>query len=290
MKNLREAFIKSQERGMRRAAQNELPTWKEIFDANAEKTDPLTYCIAFTPRSGSTWLGQVLYNSGRLGDPQEYFNFEAAEYAITHSGMTNIHDYFRYLKRESQTSGVFGFELAYPHLRKLFEEGLGEIVDGLDKWFFLRRRDFVAQAVSMYRAKTSGVYHSGQRTEKIPESPFDGDEIERLALALMAHEYRFSDFFDSRSLSVTNMWYEDLVEADETKIIELFTTELFPDGPPELPVNEAKILQKKAKLERVSDSHSSILVDRFKEENPGFLKYWSEHRGAKRIDQYRKEI
>jgi len=261
-------------------------TWQDIFSAIKPKAPNKVYAIAFTPRSGSTWLGQLLLGSASFGDPKEFFNFQAASYVIRNSGCDNLNSYYEYLRTVKQSdNGVFGYEIAYQHVAKVVSEGFGSLFEDADCWFYLRRRDFIAQAVSLYRAQHSGLYHSYQIEDKVPETPFDAAKIKDIALGIMAAEYNWQTFFRERDIQEAPLWYEDLVTLSEVQIIDEFRVAL------KLPNASAPDTGKRNQnLERVSDAHSTLLTERFSQEEASFIAYWNLHRGSKMIAEYRREI
>lgn len=261
-------------------------TWKEVFSTASAKPAKSVYCIGFTPRSGSSWLGGILSKSGVLGDPLEYFNAatpELARYAIPQSGATDVREYFRYLKAVRQTKNVFGVEMAYQHVSKLVDEGYGDMLDDIDEWFLLRRRDYIAQAVSLYRASESGVFHAYQQKETIPETPYNGDKIAGFALAALTSEYLFDAFFTKRGISPLAIWYEDMLEMTPIQMVEIFTQplEISSAG-----IADPKNLEDRDSFRKLSDEHSTYLAERFRQEKPEFLKYWDKNRGLKTVPDF----
>ena len=80
--------------------------WAELFAGNRERRARLNYGIAFTPRSGSSWLSELLAGSGVLGNPVEWFNPNARGGAAELSDCDNIDDYFGYLPRPRTSSSI----------------------------------------------------------------------------------------------------------------------------------------------------------------------------------------
>ncbi|MDZ7782125.1 MAG: Stf0 family sulfotransferase [Halioglobus sp.] len=194
-------------------------TWEETFASLPLHPAECVYGIAFTPRSGSTWLGQVIAASGILGDPREYFNQRAANFTVAHSACKNVWQYYNYIKTVKQSDGVFGFEIAYFHLSRLLQEGYESLFNDVVTWLYLRRRDYIAQAVSHYKANYTGVFHSTQKAGEQKEVPYDPAHIKRHALAIMAEEKRFLDFFHRLKVSPAELWYEDLLVLSDEDIV-----------------------------------------------------------------------
>lgn len=259
-------------------------TWQDIFSAVPSIPAAHTYCIAFTPRSGSTWLGDTLKRSENFGDPKEYFNVEAARYIISHSKASSLPEYYDYLKTVRQSNGLFGFEVAHQHIAKLVKEGFAGLLDDVDSWFCLRRKDFVAQAVSRYRASHTGVYHSYQKQQgALEETPYKQEKIARIALNLMAAEFSLQKFFAEREVRPKELWYEEITTLPPSRILQIFAEEI---GQPERAPQDSRETPEASQLEKVSDSNSEALISQFKEQNQVFIDYWDEHRGQKTIGQF----
>ena len=252
-------------------------SWEEIFSRQYREPAATKYCIAFTPRSGSTWLGDILVRSGVLGEPREYFNREAAALTVRRSTAYNVPDYYRYIKTMLQTSGVFGFEITYPHLSEALAAAGTGLFDDVDAWFFLRRRDYVAQAVSLYRAAHSGVFHGQDGRRYAPDSPYDGGRIAQNVLNLMDAEFGLATYFAAHDLAPVELWYEDLVAQAPWSILERFFDRLgLPPG--ERP--DRASLDLESAFVRLADEHSAVLVECFRAENVQLLDFWDAHRGS----------
>lgn len=250
-------------------------TWDEVFSSVHSTPADKLYCIAFTARSGSTWLGDILCKTGRLGDPREYFNHMAAKYMISHSTAANLREYYEYIKTVSQTDGVFGVEVSYHQMVKYAQEGYPDLLNDIQTWFFLRRKDYVAQAVSLYRATQSGIFHSPGKAAEVPETPYNASEIERFARSALAAEYYFSQFFENKGIKAKELWYEDLLELQTHEIVNLFLEDIG------LPRQAAETIE--SKFTKLSDSCSENLINRFKSENAEFISYWDEWRGKRAV-------
>src|SRR5215470_11441615 len=82
-------------------------------------TPRMFYCVAATPRSGSTWLCQLLWATGVMGAPAEYFNPRASMMQMAgRLGARHAREYVRLLKeRRTSPNGVFGFKAHWQHFR-----------------------------------------------------------------------------------------------------------------------------------------------------------------------------
>lgn len=192
-------------------------------------------------------------------------------------------DYYRYLKRARQQGGIFGYEIAWPHIRKLLQEGHGALFDDVDTWFYLRRRDMVAQAISRYRANASGVYQSCAQDESTPPVSYDGDAIARSLLRAAAFEYHLARFFDERELSALPLWYEDIDHHGVQAVVERIATGL------QLPAPVQQGSRGKV-FRRMSDALSDEFVDRFSNEYAPLVSYWAQGRGSSSPAEFARQL
>jgi len=239
------------------------------------------YAIVFTARSGSTWLNDVLTRSGLLGMPKEWFNPDSAAPTWKRAGTDDPAQYYRFLQRELSPGGVFGVELAWPHIKWLREHDAAWILDDMQHWFFLRRRDYVAQAVSLFRAMQTGVFHSVQG-EAAADRPLEyhGGEIAAVVDRLLRQEFSIGRLFQERALQPVHLWYEDIVGTAPGALVEWFAGHL--QVP--LPGNRRRELAAIAsRFTKIGDQRSAALAQRFREENPDIIAYWDRHRGRRAL-------
>lgn len=180
------------------------------------------YVIFLTPRSGSTWLTELIMSTGRLGAPQEWFNdgwIYTEEPALgclppKSRGISDINEYVNAIVDEGR--GVAGLELS------VFQaEMLGELIDGqfdlnwFNAIFYLRRKDLFAQAVSLYRSVASGRFHSYEdTTDKIQafnSVKFDEEKLIEWLNFLIMCEKKFDELFERHKVQPVNLFYEDIV-------------------------------------------------------------------------------
>jgi len=140
-----------------------------------------TYMIAFTARSGSTLLCDYLTANG-LGYPTEYFQHPFGVANKWHYDQLGCppDDFMGFVSRLlvlRANNGIFGAKITWDQKNALLEEAnrynstfhdMGDLSPGI-KWIYLRRRDKVAQAVSLWRAAKTGRWHS---TDPLPPNPY----------------------------------------------------------------------------------------------------------------------
>lgn len=125
------------------------------------------YAVLSVPRSGSTLLARGLQATGELGMPLEYLNPNAIS-AWCYERSIKQPKLWEYLTRIESTRtspmGWFGIKAHYRHFEHHFEEDAFleavAFVKQNDFCIFITRRDVIAQAVSYYRARSTGLWSS----------------------------------------------------------------------------------------------------------------------------------
>lgn len=193
----------------------------EIFPEVGEPDDTTatcfqrSYALLIIPRSGSTFLSRTLLASGLFGDPDEWFNDDldsvAANFVKEGRG-TTFYSYIAHV-HETRTgaNGVFGVQLSVEQLHALNTlVPLPHVVGPRACWFFLRRRNLVAQAISDYKANTTGRFHSYQDAQA--EATYDPDALAAKARHIVALEQEAFTFFGEQGLWPIELYYEDIVD------------------------------------------------------------------------------
>jgi len=252
--------------------------WQNVFDGIRSGEATTMYCIVFTPRSGSTWLGDVLTRSKMLGIPKEWFNTEAAGETIRQSGCRDINQYYEYLKCVKTTQQVFGMEITWPQHRGVVEESRSDyFLSDIPHWFYLRRRDYVAQGVSLFKAINSGVFHSVQTGKQAREVVYDGAEIENLVNRIMRQEYAWKGYFEGLDRTPHPLWYEDIVQTPPSRLVRDFAGKIDID----IAENDPDTANITPALKKIGDTDSENMCLRFREDYANRISYWDEHRGTR---------
>ena len=167
-------------------------------------------------RTGSEFLCQLMGATGRLGRPSEYLNtywirrFIAdypdevgAQMAIAHRVGTTA-------------NRCFAMKLHLVQLDRLLSGGTVTAAFPDPVVVRLHRRDLVAQAVSLYRARASNRYHAYVAAER--EIAFDGEAIHQLLGELARARARWDVYVARNAIEPLMVAYEDLA-ADPCPII-----------------------------------------------------------------------
>lgn len=200
------------------------PRLAEIFAVDQTPTDlnalreasPHTvYAIIFTARSGSTFLTHTLSNTGRFGTPHEWFNPETVQRLVNTNSISSLQGYIRFLwKTYVSQNGVFGLEINWPQLTALLDlVDFNACFRQQIVWFYLRRRNLVAQSVSLFKANATSVFHSYQIDAEKGEAPstaYDGPAIAECFNMLLMEEIAIERFCIDSGIRPVELFYEDI--------------------------------------------------------------------------------
>jgi LPS sulfotransferase NodH len=208
-------------------AYNRLPS-HPFYSGRPLITPRSKYMIAITPRSGSTMLAQELSRRYGLGHAGEFLN-EGFIANFEHLFPTpSLSDFQRFLLTSfTSPEGIFGLKtdwFRYARAREL--EYLPRVYENIDLYIYMRRRDFVGQAVSLAVAMQTGIWHDTNfrfsRAEQVYANlVYDERMIADNVLSLMEQEYGWETYFQSVSARVIPIFYEDLAGALEDVLAEI---------------------------------------------------------------------
>ncbi len=183
----------------------------------------VAYLICAIPRSGSSYLAELLFQTGLAGAPTEYFDAtQAAQFAATWGvtgpdGVDGVDGYLNELRRrKTGPNGVLGLKAHHHqldavsglgHLRRVFPD-LRPVA--------IRRRDRISQAVSYSIAVQTGQWASTHATGPPPR--YSHRHILRHLRLIEAEEHAWEESFATFGDAPFTVDYEDLV-ADPGSVI-----------------------------------------------------------------------
>jgi len=204
--------------------------YEKKFDFSANACDPkLTYLLASVPRSGSTFVSHLLWQSGCLGAPLEYLNFEPAGPAGYASGtpeeQTKVWEHA--LSHRTSPNGVFGLK-AFPLQLEVLGEENPRLLRQVMRTLFargrrspviqLRRRDRTAHGISYARAMLSGVWRSEQETGGRPEPAYSSTALNRALALIDEQESAWEAMYRALAIEPLVLYFEDVLRDPESTI------------------------------------------------------------------------
>jgi LPS sulfotransferase NodH len=125
----------------------------------ASLRDVQTTFLCFTNRAGSNYLTELLYKVGfGVRVAEEDFNSSSAIAASKLYHMPAFDEYLAYVVKETERNGTLFCKIGSSQLFWLADQGFLSDFFPRAKFVFIRRRDKIAQAVSLYLAKPTGRY------------------------------------------------------------------------------------------------------------------------------------
>jgi LPS sulfotransferase NodH len=188
------------------------------FDFAAPGTPAITYMLATVPRTGSSWFGHMLWETGCLGAPIEYLNFEAGDYSFARHSTAQQDRLWRSVRqRRTSANGVFGFKCFPMELEALKERNPGLLDAVMDtvmagappRIVHLQRRDRVAHAVSYARATLSGVWRAQQEAGQGEQIDYSEAAMATAERWIETQQGAWEDMFREMRIAPLTLWYED---------------------------------------------------------------------------------
>lgn len=174
----------------------------------------------FTPRSGSSWFGDLLRSTGRLGTPDEFLNQDTNSEVVRRFAARTEANYLNAVETATATpNGVFSMELIWGHVELAEPDLLGYYHDA--HFVYMRRKDILAQAISLLLATETGVFHNpggapaaaNSLPSKIlvsPDKTFAG--IRKWWGHLLNYECLTEVQFAIRGINPLRLYYEEITE------------------------------------------------------------------------------
>lgn len=168
------------------------------------------YVICAEPRSGTTFLCQLLRSTGQLGNPREYVLHSGMARALE-AGAAGIDDL---LAQASTPNGIYGIKL-FSHQFDVVSRA--HLFDRLPACAFIHveRRDLLGQAISHVKATQTRRFRAASPEGRPPV--YDRRAIERALRAILRDQARWREYFAINAIEPLVLVYEDIVrEPGET--------------------------------------------------------------------------
>ena len=175
-----------------------------------------TYFVAMAPRSGSSYFMDLLQQTNQLGYPEEYLNTGFVPNISIAVEADNFSDYWVNLVKKRAGKNIFGIKVSFFHLLPLIETGLDEILFNHNKIIFLKRQSLIKQAISLYLANESNVFHtninhSKDKWDVLNNIPYNNELIKNCIKHISVQETGWVSYLKNKvHLSVC---YEDIADS-----------------------------------------------------------------------------
>ena len=196
--------------------------WKEQFDPKLDfpssASVSVRYAICSTPRSGSHFLGQLLYGVGKMGCPLEYFNRSNIVHWEERARAARAQSLLPFLTSiRTSPNGCFGIKAHYTHLKTLTQHIPLENFVADYAHIHIVRRDLIAQAVSFARADQTGEWISRSKASGVTAT-YDRGLIQRCLVEVARQNASWDCLFQAFGIRPLVVEYESLA-ADPPGII-----------------------------------------------------------------------
>lgn len=242
------------------------------FNSTINKLTPPhgTFGIFFTPRSGSSWLTDVLTQTRLLGKPQEWFNPNFVPNITRAVNARDLDSYLKMLRRKHKVGGFFSFEVTIYQMRRVFGSGSNFLSYFPDTTplFYLTREDMVLQAISLAKAVRTSVFHSVSASENEidqadTEFTYDAGEITRWLDHVFDQERKCEAFFANKNLTPHRLSYEQITADGAEVTARRFLRVLRPAKAADLVIPELDPTHRK-----IASGRNSEYAERFRKEHP----------------------
>ncbi len=169
--------------------------------------------VAALPRSGSTAFCSALWETGRLGSPLEYLNFELIERFPRWASL--LQDPLRYwaVVQQNRTSpnGIFSFKM-FPRNYKSISSLSSDLLKRIQPThvIYLTRRDLDHQAVSYSRAMQSNAWFAD--AVKFRSAVYNPKHISACKKLLIRQMQDWETIFGITQTSVLRVQYEEFID------------------------------------------------------------------------------
>lgn len=161
------------------------------------------YLICGEPRSGTTFLCDLLLSTGRLGNPKEHLRYLGVARDIERDAGIDA-----MLARASTPNGIYGIKL-FSYQMDLVRKG--QMIDRLPDpaFIYVERRDLLGQAISQVRAAQTKKYIAGEPDRKTPA--YNRKAIARQLRVILRDQARWREYFAVNAIEPLLLAQEDFV-------------------------------------------------------------------------------
>ena len=189
----------------------------------------IPYLLASVPRTGSSWFSHLLWQTGCLGAPLEYLNFEkGGPYGFASESPDLQQQLWRsVLARRTSPNGVFGSK-CFPMQLEALVEGNSALLSavmqtllprgGEKRVVHLGRRDRIAHIISYARATLTGIWRKEQESGPAPEPEYDAEALETANRWLTLQESAWAGMYQDLGIEPLRLWYEDAIADPEAAV------------------------------------------------------------------------
>lgn len=196
-----------------------------------QNTSPHDLLIATSPRSGSEWLCKWLLTSGAVGWTGEWLlmgrlpevlkTLELQPGCSMSSIIAKLR-HFRDFKTDAVSIKIMWNDFSLANHRAEQEGFQNGFIGALNnpRVVYLERRNKLAQAVSLFKARSSGKWSSAKG--KTEDTEFSSSGIAFAYLGALSQNQSWKCYFKANSISPIHIYYEDFLQNPRAAIKKIF--------------------------------------------------------------------
>lgn len=223
------------------------------FTGEAPVIDKPLVLIAFTNRSGSNYLGELMRSTDRLRGMGEGLNSDLVAKRAEAWGLGSLPDYMARLNEGRVVP--FGLKASWDQMLMLMRHRIDAMFDRVEV-VHIHRRDIVRQAISREIAWQTKKWTSATEVPEDIVPRYDRASIDRHVAAIARDEERLALVMAAFDLRVTHIAYEDLAGQPDQILRHVMATLSLPCAP--------DWGLRPTRLQRQADDHNADFLDRYR--------------------------
>lgn len=195
----------------------------DIQDITASIGNTEILFICFTNRCGSNLLTELMANAGlAVMKTYEPLNYDVVIDFCKQHQLSDFQSYFCRIVAGNLSKNFFGCKTGCNQLFWMSKKGYLHIFKSL-RFIHVKRRNTIAQAVSLYKASQNNQWHSGMAS-KIPDEQLQchPEEVLKILRGIVQNNNLFEYFFAIHNIEYHTVYYEDLVSDLEQTMRGIF--------------------------------------------------------------------
>ena len=178
--------------------------------------------LCFINRSGSNYLAELMHNTKRMGNAQEYMNENTVQKNKNIHNLSSLAGYIAHLyKISASENNVFSIQLGMHQLIYLLENNEKlSLFDENTYYIYINRSNSILQSISYYKAIETNAYTSLQKEQKT-DIELNIDKIIQIYFNLLKRKIMFENIFNVYDIPKHTVTYEELVKFPFQHIINI---------------------------------------------------------------------
>jgi len=187
----------------------------EEYDRPDFKGNPASYIVCTAPRCGGTLLGSLLYQSGVMGVPHEYFHVESVtKHLCNRWDLKEPIETQKYIdaifNKHTTENGIFGLKAHFQQIKPLLDKpSFHSFLKTTQVYLHITRRDVMAQAISYTLAHQTQNWSSLQKAVRQPT--YDSALINTALDDILMQNMYWKKFFALNNITPIEITYEELL-------------------------------------------------------------------------------